>query len=310
MFQFTKERIINSAKYDGLDVFQAEPGVLRIIPGDNFYKDSKLGKTSEIVETEYVAPAYEELTATVSLAGADAKSNIFRLSIVLKKVGEYQSDYMDATTYNHKQLWYEGKGATAAEVVADLENAIKNEKNQSANTYVDIKANGADLTITCKDYAQKLVSVEFQQIFTPLNSTTGYTTLTGAESYKTLQDLLKTGNLVVEGSVGFGTPRQLMKDHRLPTVANTNWLASHQDERPVPGGKYNQYQMTIETVRDNMGTSAVGQTVVSKTNHIYYILQGEPVDKFKAAIKTSGIKFAKIEKDLSTPEDTKEVVLP
>lgn len=322
MFQFTKERIINSAKYDGLAVFQAEQGVLRIIPGDNFYKDSKLGKTSEIVETEYVAPAYEELTAKVvditdPKSGVDPNSNIFRLSVVLKKVGEYQSDYMDATTYNHKQLWYEGKGATTAEVLEDFKKAIANEKNQSANTYVNIAVSGDVLTITCKDYAQKLVSVEFQQIFAPLNSTTGYTTLTGAESYQVIQDLLAEGKdaqnadaTLIEGSVGFGTPRQLMKDHRLPTAANTNWLASHQDERPVPGGKYNQYQMTIETVRDNMGTSAVGQTVVSKTNHIYYILQGEPVEEFKKAIKTSGIKFAKIEKNLSTPEDTEEVVLP
>ena len=67
MFQFTKERIINSVLYDGLDVFQAGTDVLRVIPGDNFYKDSKLGKTSKITKTAYEAPVYEKLVAKVPL---------------------------------------------------------------------------------------------------------------------------------------------------------------------------------------------------------------------------------------------------
>lgn len=310
MFQFTKERIINSVLYDGERVFQGQAedkskkqeAVLRVIPGDNFYKDSKLGKTSKITKTAYEPPVYEKLVAKVKIGNADKNSNIFRLSVVLKKVDEYQSDYMDATTYNHKQLWYEGKGSTAAEVIADLVNAVKNEKNQSANVYVNIEQGDPDkeqLIITCTDYAQKLVSVELQQVFAPLNSTTGYTTLTGAESYQVLQDLLAAGKDVAvadatltEGSVGFGTTRQLMKNHRLPTIANTSWFASHQDERPVPGGEYNQYQMTIETERDNMGTSAVGQTVISKTNHIFYILNGSVSDAFEKAAKLAGLEFA------------------
>lgn len=301
MFQFTKERIINSVLYDGLDVFQAGTDVLRVIPGDNFYKDSKLGKTSKVVKTAYEAPVYEKLVSTIDISKADKNSNIFRLSVVLKKVDEYQSDYMDATTYNHKQLWYEGKGSTAAEVVADLIKAVKNEKNQSANVYVSIEGTGSQLTITCTDYAQKLVSVELQQVFAPLNSTTGYTTLTGAESYQVLQDLLAAGTLT-NGTVGFGTTRQLMKNHRLPTIANTSWFASHQDERPVPGGKYNQYQMTIETERDNMGTSAVGQTVISKTNHIFYILDGDVSKAFEDAVKAAGLTLADVETDPTTPE--------
>lgn len=310
MFQFTKERIINSVLYDGVNVFQGQAedkskkqeAVLRVIPGDNFYKDSKLGKTSKITKTAYEAPVYEKLVSTIDISKADKNSNIFRLSVVLKKVDEYQSDYMDATTYNHKQLWYEGKGSTAAEVVADLVNAVKNEKNQSANVYVSIEGTGSQLTITCTDYAQKLVSVELQQVFAPLNSTTGYTTLTGAESYQVLQDLLSVGTLT-NGTVGFGTTRQLMKNHRLPTIANTSWFASHQDERPVPGGKYNQYQMTIETERDNMGTSAVGQTVISKTNHIFYILDGDVSKAFEDAVKAAGLVLANVDTDPETEDD-------
>lgn len=310
MFQFTKERIINSVLYDGLDVFQAGTDVLRVIPGDNFYKDSKLGKTSKVVKTAYQAPVYEKLVSTVDISKADKNSNIFRLSVVLKKVDEYQSDYMDATTYNHKQLWYEGKGSTAAEVVADLIKAVKNEKNQSANVYVSVEGTGSQLTITCTDYAQKLVSVELQQVFAPLNSTTGYTTLTGAESYQVLQDLLAAGiaaGTLTNGTVGFGTTRQLMKNHRLPTIANTSWFASHQDERPVPGGKYNQYQMTIETERDNMGTSAVGQTVISKTNHIFYILDGDVSKAFEDAVKAAGLVLANVDTDPESPETEDDV---
>jgi hypothetical protein len=320
MFQFTKERIINSVKYDDMDIFQGQAedkstnkeAVLRILPGDNFYKDSKLGKTSKITKTAYEAPVMEKLVATVKMPDkfdATKESNIFRLSIIVIKVDEYQSDYVDATTYNQKQLWYEGKGTTAAEVAKSLYESAKNEKNQSANAYVKIEYSDAQLTITCTDYAQQLVAVELQQVFTPLNSTTGYTTLTGADSYKVIADLLTEGKskgTLTVGKVGFGTTRQLMKDHQLPTAAKTNWLASHQDERPVPGGEYNQYQMTIETTRDNMGSDVVGQTVISKTNHIFYILNGTVSAAFEAAAKTAGLEFAAKEEgsDILEEEET------
>lgn len=317
MFQFTKERIINSVKYyDDVDIFQGQAedkstnkeAVLRILPGDNFYKDSKLGKTSKITKTAYEAPVMEKLVATVTLPSTDdatKESNIFRLSIIVKKVDEYQSDYVDATTYNQKQLWYEGKGTTAKDIAESIVKAATNEKNQSANAYVKIEAAEAQLTITCTDYAQKLVAVELQQVFTPLNAATGYTTLTGADSYKVIQDLLAAGTLT-EGKVGFGTTRQLMKNHQLPTAAKTNWLASHQDERPVPGGEYNQYQMTIETIRDNMGSDVVGQTVISKTNHIFYILNGTVSAAFEAAAKKAGLEFAAKEEgsDILEEEET------
>jgi hypothetical protein len=101
-------------------------------------------------------------------------------------------------------------------------------------------------------------------------------------------DLLNTATKT-EGNVGFGTTRQLMKNHRLPTIENTYWFATHKDERPVPGGKYNQYQLTLTTVRPNMGMSAVGQEVKSVTNHIFYILQGDAANAFEAQAKLAGL---------------------
>jgi hypothetical protein len=98
-----------------------------------------------------------------------------------------------------------------------------------------------------------------------------------------------------------------MKNHRLPTIANTSWFASHQDERPIPGGKYNQYQMTIETERDNMGTSVVGQTAISKTNHIFYILDGEVSTAFEKAVKDAGLTLANVDTDPKSPETEDDV---
>ena len=49
------------------------------------------------------------------------------------------------------------------------------------------------------------------------------------------------GVVVKQGKQGFGTFRQITKDLRLPTAANTRWSRIAQDETPIVGGKYNEY---------------------------------------------------------------------
>lgn len=296
MFQFTNETIINSAKTEnGLDRFIADKTTLRVLKAGNFPKEC----TSEIKKTAKAEPSFEKLVVTPKALVIDdenpenpkKQSEIFRLSIVLRNIDVNTSDYADNMTTAKKQLWYEGKGTTIEDVLADIEKAYKNEQSNSKNAYVNITVAGGELTITCVEPTQKLVEVELQQVFTPLNASTGYTSLTGLDTYKVVENLL-AGGPTVAGNPGFGTTRQLMKNHRLPTIESTNWLALHQDERPIPGGYYNQYQMTLTSVRPNMGMAAVGQTVTSVTNHIFYILDGEVSAAFEKAAKDAGLTIA------------------
>ena len=79
--------------------------------------------------------------------------------------------------------------------------------------------------------------------------------------------------LVKQGKEGFGTYRNMIKDYRLPTAANTRWNKIIQDETPVVGAKYNQYTIEYCVNRGLMGGAAVGQQVKSKTTHVFFVNQ-------------------------------------
>lgn len=297
MFQFTTETIINSA-------FDSNRKTPKFFADGKQFVVTRVGKfnpdcCSKVTRTVYAAPSIESLTNGLNTpAGVVTGLNggsVLRLDIKLKRVDSYRSDYANDMTYNSKQLDYEitlGGVSTAAttdtlETIAKKFIAVVNkEVSQSDNAYIDIKWENNALVISCVDPFQKFVSAEIQLVHTPLNSTTGYYSLTGLDTYETVVDLIATASEFVAGNPGFGTFFQLVKNHRLPTQDNTHWLANNREERPVPGGKYNQYAVTQSIVRDNMGLSAVGMQVTSVTNHIFYVLDTLAAD-FEAALKAA-----------------------
>ena len=73
------------------------------------------------------------------------------------------------------------------------------------------------------------------------------------------------------GDNGFGTYRNIIKDLRLPTAANTRWTHIVQDETPVLGGMYDQYTIVYCVHRGVLGSDAVGNDVTSITEHVFYV---------------------------------------
>lgn len=73
------------------------------------------------------------------------------------------------------------------------------------------------------------------------------------------------------GDNGFGTYRNIIKDLRLPTAANTRWTHIAQDEIPVVGGIYDQYTIVYCVHRGVLGSDAVGDDVTSVTEHVFYV---------------------------------------
>ena len=90
------------------------------------------------------------------------------------------------------------------------------------------------------------------------------------------------------GDNGFGTYRNIIKDLRLPTAANTRWTHIAQDEIPVLGGMYDQYTIVYCVHRGVLGSDAVGDDVTSITEHVFYVKSDVNEASFKDAIAILG----------------------
>ena len=108
------------------------------------------------------------------------------------------------------------------------------------------------------------------------------------------------------GDNGFGTYRNIIKDLRLPTAANTRWTHIVQDETPVLGGMYDQYTIVYCVHRGVLGSDAVGNDVTSITEHVFYVKSDVKVD-WEAAIAKLGtvteVDAAGTVKDIKEPAE-------
>ena len=108
------------------------------------------------------------------------------------------------------------------------------------------------------------------------------------------------------GDNGFGTYRNIIKDLRLPTAANTRWTHIVQDETPVLGGMYDQYTIVYCVHRGVLGSDAVGNDVTSTTEHVFYVKSDVKVD-WEAAIAKLGtvteVDAAGTVKDIKEPAE-------
>ena len=108
------------------------------------------------------------------------------------------------------------------------------------------------------------------------------------------------------GDNGFGTYRNIIKDLRLPTAANTRWTHIVQDETPVLGGMYDQYTIVYCVHRGVLGSDAVGNDVTSTTEHVFYVKSDVKVD-WEAALAKLGtvteVDAAGTVKDIKEPAE-------
>ena len=109
------------------------------------------------------------------------------------------------------------------------------------------------------------------------------------------------------GDNGFGTYRNIIKDLRLPTAANTQWTHIAQDEIPVVGGVYDQYTIVYCVHRGVLGSDAVGDDVTSITEHVFYVKSDVNELAWKDAIAKLGtiteVDAAGIVKDIKEPAE-------
>lgn len=272
MNNFTTETIINT------DLFSAANGVLKVKKVGNY-------KAADVVSVHKQpgSNAVKEIAAITIPVGDAAKT--YRLQIIVKQVGANVSEFANSLTRNNKILQFEVAGsATAVTMATALEAAIKAYNRDSKNAKCTVSLNSATLTLTGVDEYIRFASVEFHEL---AESVTGY------DSF----EVKATGTVSTPGSEGFGTPRWILKNLRMPTLENTGWTALYQDERPIHGGLYTQYSLKQAVKRGELqGMGAVGQEMTSVTTHVFYVLTGAVSAALEAACATAGIQIDTVNK--------------
>jgi hypothetical protein len=265
MNQFTKTTIVNS--FDPKD-FKKLLGINPEYVVEAYRHDGRWGR-KEVVTVD-LAQVYPTGTTPVKTP------DVVRLEVRLHTVGAHLGEFQNALTRNSELFTYEAKYGSAADMAAGFVKAAKNHRNTSKNFDFEVTDNGAGLlTFTAgADY------IRFKEIFVNevASNYTGYeaqenkVVFTGEDIVDNTVTPAVTIVDVTPGMNGFGDTAWLINNFKLPTYVNTNWMALHQDERPVPGKLYNQF--TLHAVADRgelTGMGAVGQKMASKTTHVFYV---------------------------------------
>ena len=296
MNQFTTETIINSFY---LDAAGTKP--MFEVVGNKFIAKKlfafNVNDIKAVYKAGFKAEESEEATLTIPTAahtyvfeGNTITSDAFRLHIKMKTVDANISEFQNSLTRNNKEYNFEVKYSANSNTGANdsmaeaLEKAINMQNRESKNKKFDVTVFEDTLTFTAIDGFTRFETIEFQALET---NYLGYNAFT----------VVANGSITKAGESGFGTTNWLMRNFRIPTYVNTNWLSLRQDDRPIPGVKYNQYTFHVEADRGELtGMGAVGQKMTSKTTHVLYVAESASAE-FEKLFANSLIPFVDYDKN-------------
>lgn len=235
-----------------------------------FYKDNSQGKVCSIRSRAGYDAAM--CKATIDFAGLltntaikPAKGNNYcRLDIYLGVEGAEPSAYATPWIQKGRPLWVEftvSANSTAADIVKQIEKSIK--KNRLFlydKDLLTVTANGTSLVLEGAEEFQRFRFLDIVMFDTDSEYTEKVAEL--GDAYITLNE---------RGYNSFGTYSQIIKDLRLPTAANTQWLHLRQSETPIVGAIYDQYIIEYEAPSTNHGLQAVGERMRSHTTHVFWV---------------------------------------
>lgn len=267
MFKFVTTTIVN--KNEDFQnpgkplIMQAGENEMKIARHGNFKKANTLA----IYKRAASAPELAEVKITIP---STLKAGFYRIALYVRLSGNNNSYYANDFVFKGKPFYIEfqvdSDNETASVVAAKI---VKIAKKYMTMVYekdlLEISAQGAVVDIKAIDEYQRLTKVELQWF----NTEAGIETFRGFMGQ--FQKYPATIQVVKVGKEGFGTYSYLIKDHRLPTAANTRWTGIIKDETPIPGATYNQYSIYYCVNRGIMGGDAVGEVTKSITLHVFYV---------------------------------------
>jgi hypothetical protein len=286
MYKFVKETIVNNG---GSGVFSAANGVLSAkkimnLPVTSIVRAYKRG---------YKAPVKDKWSVKFGAVSSTETATDYRFVINLTQKGKYDAEFQNMLTYSGVKVSVEvavTPSMTAASLAELVEDALNDYQTVKGWKYVTVTRSSDTITLEVTDEYNRIKSLELQAIGTSLTGYAAYTSVAFA-----------TGSIthVATGSEGFGTCHWVMKNLRLPTLANTSFGAPFSDERPVPGAQYSQYTFVQKSERPELGgTSAVNSEVTSKTTHVLYCDAASSA-ALEAACVSAGISIDTVGVDVS-----------
>ena len=282
LFESKKEKV------DGV-----EKDVLKIKRDFLFVKDNvdcirrRKGYAAELCEATI---DFTKLTSVVPTDhAADNAVNYLRLDIYIGIEGAEPYIYSTPWYHKGKPFWVEflaKKGDNAKALADRLEKTIKsNHIFQVDKDLIKVTNNGAGiLTLEGATEYQRFRKVtlnifeanaDYADLVTELNP-----------NEVVASDAIA---LVTKGKNAFGTYSQIVKDLRLPTAANYQWLATRKVEIPIVGAVYNQYIIEYHAPANSHPLSVVGGRLDSHTTHVFWVKNDtELVTAWENALKTLG----------------------
>ena len=228
-----------------------------------------------------------DFTKLTSVVPTDHEVNYLRLDIYIGIEGAEPYIYSTPWYHKGKPFWVEflAKKGDNAQALADrLEKTIKsNHIFQVDKDLIKVTNNGeGKLTLEGATEYQRFRKVtlnifeanaDYADLVTELNP-----------NKVVASDAIA---LVTKGKNAFGTYSQIVKDLRLPTAANYQWLATRKVEIPIVGAVYNQYIIEYHAPANSHPLSVVGGRLDSHTTHVFWVKNDtELVTAWENALKT------------------------
>ena len=233
---------------------------------------------------------FTKLTSVVPTDNAaDNAVNYLRLDIYIGIEGAEPYIYSTPWYHKGKPFWVEflAKKGDNAQALADrLEKTIKsNHIFQVDKDLIKVTNDGAGkITLTGATEYQRFRKVTLNIFEANADSADLVTQLN--PNKVVASDAIA---LVTKGKNAFGTYSQIVKDLRLPTAANYQWLATRKVEIPIVGAVYNQYIIEYHAPANSHPLSVVGGRLDSHTTHVFWVKNDtELVTAWENALKTLG----------------------
>lgn len=287
MFTFTNTTVINSNKDElsGLTKFEAKENQFRVKRAGRFDKANVKSVSKRVGYEGVVSKAKFTMPEAPTEAGAE---DFYRIELFMRLSGSQSSVMATAgTVYKSKPIHIEFKVSHGDEASDVADAMVKAVRFYQQNLYPYIKATKEvdnTVTISGTDEYEVFNKAELQK----LTSATVSVYPDDQNKYVKVSDAE-----ITNGKEGFGTYMYIMKNLRLPTLEALRFGSPTIDERPIMGALYNQYTIKYSKERGILGSDAVGQTVTSVTDHVFFVKQ-DLATAFESAMTTAGLTVTPI----------------
>lgn len=209
--------------------------------------------------------ASDEVPAEATLTVSDVTEGaIYRLTVDIELYKSESSLYARPWSTKGKAIYAEAiAGTTAADLAAKLVTNINKYMNLVYDkSILTVSNEGAVITVKGVEGTQVLKSIVLEKW---VDDAATVSTYAGGKWVSA-----NVGEVTVDPKHGFGTYKHLIHNIVLPTYENMKY-GNAVANSPKLGSKYDQYVITKRVKRDPYGTGAVGQELVSVTQHVFWV---------------------------------------